>query len=888
MSSFKEKHVWRVLEAYYKTNSVSQHQIDSFNDFVNFGMQEIVDQESTLSVGNYSIKFGQISLAPPQVIEEDRSLCSVYPMNARRRDLNYDSAIHCDISEKYIEADGTEDIKHHNRVVIGRMPVMLKSCVCNLSKLTPDEQVQAGECPNDPGGYFVIKGNERVLVAQMRANYNQVFVLKQKPGDKYRYIGEVRSMSTETGHSVLIQAMVGQDDRTVLFSLPYIKEPIPAGVVFKALGFLEDEEISDLLALPENKYIKYILRDSFFCKTKEEALQHIGQYAMHIISEDKKEAYAWQVVETELLPHLGITGTVKEQACFLANIIRKLILTNCGYRNEDDRDNYANKRVESAGQLMYEIFRNLFKKYTQFIKLQLDRKGRPDILSIVSRIKSITKGLHQCLATGNWGVQKNASYMRTGVSQILDRMTYCATLSHLRRVIIPVGKEGKNTAMRQLHGSSIFYCCPSETPEGQKIGIVLNLALLAKVSKKVSTVEVRGVLDKVKSITKVDDMDTALIKDSTIVFLNNIIIGFTQDPEKTVRDVRRLREKGILDHEVSVSYDSVDNNVSIYCDEGRFIRPLFTLENNTLKIQGEKKYKWRKLLKEGYVQYLDPSEIESCVLAMYPKMLEKQHSDYCEIHPCTMYGIMASMIPFPDHSQSPRNCYQCLDENEEIFMGDGTLKRIGDVRVGDEVITVDPKTCEQSITKVINQYVKDTEKNIVKIKTISGRELVCTDDHPILTYNGWRKAGNLGNQDLVCIFPNHQEDNVYYEFLLSLGNYYKSYNDWCDIIKQKGDAIFVPVSSVTQHPRVRIADITTESENHSFITSSGICVHNSSMGKQALGVPALSYNLRTDTCLHVLHYAQKPLVTTKPAEIIGINDMPSGINAIVAIACYSG
>lgn len=1043
MSAFTEKHIWKLLEAYSRKNSLVLNQIESFDDFVNFGMQEVVDQESTISLPNYTARFGHITLASPQVIEEDRSLQSSWPNDARRRDLNYDAAILCDITETYIDGNDTKE-NTHSRVVIGRMPVMLRSSVCNLSKISEDECIQQGECPSDPGGYFVIKGNERVLVGQMRAVYNQVFVLRQKPGDKYKWIAETRSMSDETGHSVLLQAMVGNDDRTIDFSLPYIKEPIPAGVVFKALGYSEND-ITNLIGLDSAKamrYIRFILRDSFFCSSQEEALNHISKYAMHIIAEDKKEDYAWQVVETETLPHLGISGSIAEQACFLGRMIRRLIMTHIGERTEDDRDNYANKRVETAGTLLYDIFRNLFKKYIQFIKIQLEkRKQRPDIVSIISRIKSITKGLHQCISTGNWGVQKNASYVRTGVSQILDRMTYCASLSHLRRVIIPMGKEGKNTAIRQIHGSSFGFVCPCEcfdpetpilmwngsvktakeiivgdllisddgnctrvkstcsgfkemyeishkkkdfnnytvtdnhiltlvstihkkisfckkqsnfevitldkknfsyhhtsfqneqdaekfrssitedsildisveeylklspsikntlkafkcsginwpeqevdldpyvlgrwlgtssdqeldthssgicfkdkhipsqylvnsracrlqllaglidtnghvydngyeiqvpkrvsdeciilvrslgfacyvnlgksencsnliitgknldeipirmehkklsypnldreyflqteftltpkplspfvgwqlegngrfllgdctvthnTPEGQKIGVVLNYALLAKITKKIPKVNVKNVLDTCKTIVPVEDMKFEDIKNFTAIFLNGGVIGFAEDPDETVRELRNKRSQGLIDRDVSVSYDVVDNDIRIFCDEGRFSRPLLTLDNNRLNIQGEVKYKWNTLVRKGIVQYVDAAEIENCVIAMTHSDLNTQHNDFCEIHPCTMLGIMAAMIPFSDHSQSPRNCYQ------------------------------------------------------------------------------------------------------------------------------------------------------------------------SSMGKQALGVPALSYNLRTDTLLHVLHYPQRPLVCTKAAEIFGVNDMPSGINAIVAIAAYSG
>lgn len=1039
MSNYTEQHTWKVLEAYKRSNSIVINQIESFDDFINFGMQEIIDQESTITIPNYTAKFGQITLAPPQVIEEDRSLTYSWPIDARRRDLNYDSAILCDITETYYESNKKETI-HHPRVVIGRIPIMLRSSICNLNRLNNDEIVQHGECPNDPGGYFIIKGHERVLVDQMRAVYNQVFVLRQKPNDKYKWIAETRSMSDETGHSVLLQAMIGNDDRTIDFSLPYIKEPVPVGVVFKALGYSEEDFINiiGLNSQKAMKYIRYIIRDSFFCKTQQESLQHMSQFAMHIITENKEQDYAWQVVETETLPHLGISGTLDEQACFLGRMVRRLIMTHIGERAEDDRDNYANKRVETSGTLLYDIFRNLFKKYTLFIKTNLEkRKQRPDIISIISRIKSITKGINQCFSTGNWGVQKNASYVRTGVSQILDRMTYRATLSHLRRVIIPMGKEGKNTAIRQIHQSSFGFVCPCEcfhpetpillwngsiqfaknikvndiliddqglpvrvkstcfglkemysikhsekhfenytvtdnhiltlksilhntikfskrtklfylytldtntlsykiksfpsknqatlyldstdgtidisiekflnlpkstqksfrmfkceninwtenntqtdpyiagvffgaklkglhdeninarldpkllddsiptnyiinnrenrlqllagivdiiggegnktivisqenyknffilkeiallaqsvglscytkndiykrcivisgdlsilptrnkkfgkmktkntsnfylakqklqpfvgwqldgsgrfllgdltvthnTPEGAKVGVVLNYSLLARITKKIPKVNVRSVLEKCKSIILVENMDFENIKNYSAIFLNGSVVGFSSDADKTVQELKNKRSQGLLDKDVSISYDIVDDDIRIFCDEGRFTRPLLTVTDNSLNIEGQEKYKWNSLLRKGIVQYVDSAEIENCVIAMTQDDFKIQRNDFCEIHPCTMLGIMAAMIPFPDHSQSPRNCYQ------------------------------------------------------------------------------------------------------------------------------------------------------------------------SSMGKQALGIPAINYNLRTDTILHVLQYPQRPLVSTKAAEIFKINDMPSGINAIVAIACYSG
>lgn len=972
-TEFQEKHIWRVLSSYFQQNTVVDNHIQSYDDFATFGMQRIIDQDPVIAVPNYTVRFGKICLAPPQVIEEDRTLKPLYPNDARMRDLDYDSAICCDITETFVEGNEKEE-KHHYRVVLGRIPVMLNSSICNLKKLSSSERIAKGECSKDSGGYFIINGNERVLVAQMRNAYNQVMVLKHKNQEKYRLMAEVRSMSDETGHSVLVQAMLGTDDRKLQFSIPYIKEPIPIGIIFKSLGYIEDREIINLIGLDSEKsakYLRYILRDCFFCKTQPEALAYLGKFSLNPISSGKEVDYARQIIDTEMLPHIGITGTAKEKACFLGRMVKKLISTAIGDRDEDVRDSYIHKRVEVSGTLIYDIFRNLYKKFRDNIMVQLEkRKRRPDIISMISRIKLITHSIRQCFSTGNWNVQKNSAYVREGVSQPLDRMTYAATLSHLRRIIIPLGRKGKNTLARKLQQSSFGYICPCEcfdpatpiltwggeikradqvkvgdflvddkglptrvkstcsgwnemyrishssgnfadytvtdnhiltlksachkkiefdttrmgysvqflnkdtityekrffqnylsatqaitmdksdgivdisierylslpeeikktfrsfksdvkwpereikldpfeygksltpndsidlqylvnsktirtqvlrglhtnklysgsrlfqdmvflmnslgygdttssftlqprpkspfvgwqlegsgrfllgdctvthnTPEGQKIGLVLNYSIMTKFTRKIPKVDVKRALEKCKTITDVEDeKDT----EKTAIFLNGSVIGFAKDADDTLKELRMLRKKGFLDKEISISYDVVDDELHIFCDEGRLTRPLLALKNNKLKISPQNNYDWSSLIKDGIIEYVDASEIENAVIAMDTGKLAIQQNDYCEIHPSTILGVMAGMIPFPDHSQSPRNCYQ------------------------------------------------------------------------------------------------------------------------------------------------------------------------SSMGKQALGIPVLSYNLRADTLLHVMQYPQRPLTTTKLAEMLGMNDMPSGVNAIVAIACYSG
>lgn len=730
-----EERCWEILNNYFTNKGFVHHQTESFDQFVTVGISKILTEEPPIVIEpddkaiytKYTINFSNVHIPKPTVSEEDRTVRHFYPAEARRRDLTYDCPIYATVTTT-LEVKGAEpEISHHLRVVIGRMPIMLRTSLCYLTDMTPAERIQAGECPHDEGGYFIIKGKERVLIPQLRGVYNVPKVIEQKAGEKYKYIAEIRSMSEETGHSSLLKTMIGVDNRTICFSLPYIKELIPVGVVFKALGYVNDEEIKDLIGLScdkTEKYIRLILRDACICnddddeKTRDNALRYIGQFAIHTLKISERRDYAEQVVCNELFPHMGVTSTLKENAYFLGFIVNKLLSTHVGLRKDDDRDDYINKRVESAGVLCYELFRQLFKKYCMAIIASIEKKKQiPDAMSTITRLPIITNGIRQCFGSGSWGVPKN-SYIRTGVSQILSRLSYGATLSNLRRVTTPVGKESKNSKIRQINPSQIMFLCPAETPEGQPVGIVLNLSLLTRISERVPTVLVKSVIEKCDNLISVMNWNDP--NDACKVFLNGYLMGMTHDADSLMEEIIELRNIKLLPWDVSVSHDDVDEEINIYSDEGRLLRPVFTVNGDKLAITQEDGVEWDNLVQKNLIKYVDNNEINNAVVAFNQSELTKYHNDYCEIAPAMMLGVMASIIPYSDHSQSPRNCYQ------------------------------------------------------------------------------------------------------------------------------------------------------------------------SSMGKQAMSMFALSHLQRADTVTHVFSYPQKPLVSTRAADMMGFSNMPSGINAIVAIACYTG
>jgi len=359
-----------------------------------------------------------------------------------------------------------------------------------------------------------------------------------------------------------------------------------------------------------------------------------------------------------------------------------LLLCSLGRRPEDDRDHYGNKRLDLGGPLLAQLFRQLFRKLTKDVRLYCQRcidSGKEIQLQLAIKAKTITQGLKYSLATGNWGSQGMAD-VRAGVSQVLNRLSYSSTLSHLRRINSPIGREGKLAKPRQLHNSLWGMICPAETPEGQAVGLVKNLALMALVSVGSPSEPILEFLDE-WTMENLEEISPSLIAESTKIFVNGVWVGVHRDPADLVKTLRKLRRQVDVDSSVSVVHDIRLKELRLYTDYGRCTRPLFIVdEDQKLRIKKQHielltekdvtGYTWNELVTSGFIEYVDTEEEETTMISMtIDDLVAGRHAverksgvainyTHCEIHPSMILGICASIIPFPDHNQSPRNTYQ--------------------------------------------------------------------------------------------------------------------------------------------------------------------------------------------------------------------------------------
>ena len=710
---------WKIIENFVQDYGLLKHQIGSFNHFVDVGIPEIIESEADIIIDKktsscpvnpdredhtrHTFKFEGVHIPNAGVIY-NRKYTNIYPSEARLKDLTYESPVLVDI--RHIIEGENENGKFinenvHKRVCIAHIPVMIMSSRCNLTKIPKSKRILNKECIWDNGGYFLVTGNERVLVSQIIRTYNIIIALKESNND---INGEIRSMSEETSHSILIKSHVG--DRKVTFSLPYITQEIPVGIVFMAIGYTI-EDIKHLINVEHpmmDTYLKYIDRDSYFvraelpekwdtnihcvkCKNcscnfregddiyaenihdednkiikysvcakeeckmskwKKNCLKYIGQYTLHVVSsEEKKMDYSWQAIETELFPHLGISATNYEKAVFLGEILQKMFMTKFGMRSEDDRDNYINKRVESPGTLLYGLFKPLYKRFLATLKQNLQKKQ--SILLQISRAPStITAGIKSCMATGKWAVPKQ-TYIRTGVCQILQRLSYISSISHLRRLSLPIGKEGKKAEIKLIHPSQYGYVCCVESPEGHQIGSVLNLTLLTSITTKINTNIVREIVEECEEVELIPDTKPEDLCLKTKIFLNGMIIGLTDEHESFIEKIRRYRRKGRLNYQVSIYYDDNDDKVYIFSDDGRLIRPLLVVEDGELRWNrldlGDKKYDWKTLVDTHCVEYIDIGEAQYLnVATRIEEINDKFH--YADINPAMIFEYVRASFRF--------------------------------------------------------------------------------------------------------------------------------------------------------------------------------------------------------------------------------------------------
>ncbi len=657
--------IWELIKHFLDEKGLVRQHVDSYNEFIESGLQAIVDEtgEIPIEIEDYplKIKLGKIEIGTPRVTEVDGSERQIFPTEARIRNLTYAAPLHVEMTPIIGEREGQTEI-----VYIGDFPVMLRSKICPLSRMTAEELISIGEDPIDPGGYFIVNGAERVVVALEDLAANRILVDKEQTGVHPTYKAKI--FSTTVGFRARTEVTL-KTDGAVYITMPGVPSDVPLVVMMKALGYEEDSKIAEMISTEEllQNQLASTFEKSIGVVTQRDALLYIGNRLAPGQVEEYRLKKAEASVDRNFLPHIGREPEDrKEKAACLAEVAVRVIELKLGMREPDDKDHYANKRLKLAGSLLAELFRISFRNLIRDLKYQLERITirRHAELSISNAIRPgiITERIQHAIATGNW------VRGRVGVTQLLDRTNYSSTLSHLRRLQSPLSRSQPNLEARDLHPTHWGRLCPSETPEGSNCGLVKNLALSAVITDGVDSREFVSKLRRM-GVIPVDEADLKLRQGGAKVFVDGLIAGYVAEGDKMARELIRMRRGGEISSEVNIAYvpprsEGGRSELYVNCDQGRVRRPVIIIEASKPRLTREHveaiqrgEMRWEDLVERGVVEYLDADEEEDALIAPSPGRITER-TTHVEIAPYTILGIAASLIPYPEHNQSPRNAYE--------------------------------------------------------------------------------------------------------------------------------------------------------------------------------------------------------------------------------------
>lgn len=630
----EQKHI--LIKKYLQQHSLVESNILSFNDFIQNRMQQILNElNENINNEEVEIKLGKVRIEKPNIIEADGSSGVVTPATARLRNLTYSAPVYVELSVKY------GDQLESSEVEVGRIPIMVKSAACTTYGMTKEELANSYMDALDPGGYFIINGNERVMIMSEDLAPNQPFIEEGRLGLTLRVFSQrgsyrIPTTISETGEGIL----------EVSFSR---LKNIPALVLLKALGVVKEAEIAKAIGR-ENDTLIVNLYEYATLQDSEAALMYIAEKSG--IQGTKKEILdrVKKRIDSFFLPHVGTEKASRaEKALTLSRLLNLYLRSKESDLMRTDKDHYGNKRVKLSGDLMADLFRvnvNILVRDIQYSLQKVSKRKKFYSIKSIAKSTLFTHRVESAIATGSWIGEKS------GVTQNMDKTNYLAMLSQLQRVSSMLPGEQENFLARTLHPTHYGRFCPTETPEGTEIGLRKNLAILSKISTATEYEE--------NNIMKIFN-EAGLNKESgKDVFFNGRFIGFTNDSNSFARKVREARRNGKIPQELSVRDDQMLNQITISVEIGRVLRPIIVADGGVSRLTDEhlvlleqNKISWKDLVREGVIEYIDAAEEDNALVALRAEDLTKEHS-HLEIDPVDLFGLITSLVPFGNHDQSSR------------------------------------------------------------------------------------------------------------------------------------------------------------------------------------------------------------------------------------------
>ena len=627
-----------LIKKYLQQHSIVESNILSFNDFFENRMQKIVEEiNESLPSEDVKVELGKVLVGSPNVIEADGSQHKILPTEARLRNLTYSAPVSLEIS---VKKDGT---KEKSNVEIGRIPIMVRSKFCNLSGMSKEQLIENNVDGADPGGYFMINGNERVLVMIEDLAPNQPFTERSA-----KTKGKIILRLFSRRGSYRIPTSIGENTEGILEVTFSRFKNVPIIPLIKALGVTNDSEIAKLI-VKENDSLIVNLYEHSNLQTPQDAIMFIAEKSG---MEGNKKEISERIkmrIDSYFLPHVGVKQeNRKEKALMLCKLVKQYLVSK-EKEIVSDKDHYANKRIKMSGDLLADLFRINLMVLVRDIQHSLQRitkRKRFWSLKTVAKSTLFSHRVESAIATGTWIGE------RTGVTQNMEKTNYLSMFSQLQRVNSLLPNEQENFKARTLHPTHYGRFCPVETPEGTSIGLRKNLSLLTKISTAINFNEA----DFVSLLKKTG----LLSEEGTEIMLNGKFVGMSKEPEKLLGYIKEMRRRSEVPVELSVRHDKDIETIILTTETGRILRPLIIIKDGISLLREEhltelmeNRKTFKDLITAGIIEYLDAAEEDDSLVAMISEDITPEHT-HMEIDSIAMLGLVTSLVPYANFNQASR------------------------------------------------------------------------------------------------------------------------------------------------------------------------------------------------------------------------------------------
>ena len=723
----ENQYTWDIINSFFKEDSSTlvSHHLQSFNLFWKEGLMRIFREKNPIQIlkqqdektKEYKSscklflggKNGKMIYFGKPIIYDENKTQFLYPNDARLRNMTYGMSIHYDVEIEF-EVENAEKVMIKKtikleKIYLGRFPIMIQSDFCILKGLHRDVRFNMGECRNDPGGYFIIDGKEKVIVSQEKFADNMLYI-RESGDENYSFTADIRTASEDTSKPVrtlsvrIVKPSTTLTNNQIVVLVPNVRKPIPLFILFRALGVLSDKEIIEhvLLDIEENKTYMELLIPSIHDASKF-FTQELALNFMKTFTKGKTISHIHEILSNFFLPNVGELN-YKDKALFLGKMVFDLLKVSLNQEKPTDRDNFKFKRVEVSGILIGQLFREYYSLMFQNIFKKIDKEyyfhpgqyqgfdldGNPNMIKLITnnygdyfRERDVEDGFKKAFK-GNWGAQSHTK--RLGVVQDLNRLSYNSFISHLRKINLPLDASAKVIGPRLLHGSQWGIIDPLDTPDGGNVGLHKHMTIMAKISTSISGKDIFQLIRKQKSINLLSESSLPYLNRSIKISINGTWMAVTSDPKIIIDLIKFNKHTGKLPIMTSISWDRENKHIEIFSDGGRLCRPIYyksdknkwSFERKELS-QIIKEKSWNDLL-EGFdekntkqqaiLEFMDSSEANTALISINPQ--KKDNYTNLEIHPSLILGVMGNMIAYPENNQLPRNLFSCGQSKQAVSL----------------------------------------------------------------------------------------------------------------------------------------------------------------------------------------------------------------------------